>query len=111
MSFTLSQKVFIVRRYLEKKSFKTVQNEFLMKFPKAENVPNKSTILRIMKRFEEMDSVNKLVYHRSSPILMPAILETVATAFVDTPSLSIRRIQQQFGVSYGSLQRVAHILK
>ncbi len=44
MSFTLSQRVFIVGCYFETKSFKTVQNKFLVEFPEAENLPNKSTI-------------------------------------------------------------------
>ncbi len=42
---------------------------------------------------------------------MPATLESITTAFVDTSSLTIRRAQQQLNVSYSSLQRVTHILK
>ncbi len=57
-----------------------------------------------------MDSFNKWVYHRNPLVMTPATLETVATAFINTPSLSIRRAQQ-LDVLYSSLQRVTHILK
>ncbi len=59
MSFILFQWVFIACRYFETKSFKTVQNDFLVVFPEAENMPNKSTILRTVKWFKGVALTNE----------------------------------------------------
>jgi hypothetical protein len=59
VSFSQVQRVFIVEHYLASCSYSTCQNEFRDTFPDSP-VQNKSTISRLVNRFRDTGSVQKL---------------------------------------------------
>jgi hypothetical protein len=59
MSFSQEQRVFIVEHYLASRSYLTCQNEFRDTFPDSP-VPNKSIVSRLVNRFRDTGSVQKL---------------------------------------------------
>lgn len=73
---------------------------------------NKPAASRLIKKFEETDSVCNRPCHRDSPVSTYETLETVATAFVEEPSLSYHRATQQFGILiYDGVLRAKRVLK
>lgn len=71
---------FIVQRYYETKSYKSVlevsETGFMIYYHYFEN----------KQKFEEIDSVENQLYHRDPTVLIQENLAIVATAFVKNPS-------------------------
>jgi hypothetical protein len=59
MSFSQEQRVFIVEHHLASRSYLTCQNEFRDAFPDSP-VPNKSTISRLVNRFHDTGTLNRV---------------------------------------------------
>ncbi len=110
MSFSRNERVFIVWVYYKTRSYKSVREQFTKKFVGCE-LPKKSSICRLMRKFESTGNIGNAGYQRAPIVLTPARLEVVATAYEETPSLSLPHGTQQLDILYGSLQRVTRVLK
>ncbi len=63
-----------------------MREQFTKKFVGRES-PTKSSICRLMRKFESTGNVGNAGYQRAPAVLTPARLEEVAIAYEETPSL------------------------
>jgi hypothetical protein len=59
MSFSQVQRAFIVEHYLASRSYLTCRNEFRVTFP-ISPVPDKSTISRLVDRFRDTGTLDRV---------------------------------------------------
>jgi transposase len=73
-------------------------------------MPNKSTIQRFVVRFRETGRIGKK--HRSGrPVLSNDSLEDIRARLLQSPRKLLRKLSQQTGMTYGSVQRATKRLK
>jgi transposase len=68
-------------------------------------VPNKSTIQRLVKRFREIGSIGEKRRSGRPSILSNDNLEDIRARLLQSPRKSLRKLSQQTGMTYGSVQR------
>jgi transposase len=73
-------------------------------------VLNKSTIQRLVERFHETGSIGEKRSGRR-PVLSYDSLEDVRERLLQSPRKSLRKLSQQTGMTYGSIQRATKRLK
>jgi transposase len=107
MVFSQDQRVFILEHYFSTRSYAECQNAFRNSFPDSV-VPNKSTIQRLVERFRETGSIGEK--HRSNS---PSVLsnDSLEDTLLQSPRKSLRKLSQQTGMTYGSVQRATKRLK
>jgi transposase len=110
MVFLQDQRVFILEHYFSSRSYEECQNAFRNSFPDSV-VPNKSTIQRLVKRFRETVSIGEKRRSGRPSVLSNDSLEDIRTHLLQSPRKSLRKLSQQTGMTYGSLQRATKRLK
>jgi hypothetical protein len=107
--FSQDQRVFILEHYFPTRPYAECQNAFRNSFPDSV-VPNKSTIQRLVERFRETGSTGE--ERRSGPfVLSDDSLENARARLLQSPRKSLRKLPQQTGMTYGSVQRATNRLK
>jgi transposase len=74
-------------------------------------VPNKSTIQRLIKRFRETGSIGEKRRSGRPSVLSNDSLEDIMARLLQPPRKSLRKLSQQTGMTYGSVQRAIKRLK
>jgi transposase len=74
-------------------------------------VPNKSTIQRFVERFFETGSIGEKCRSGRPSVLSNDSLEDIRSRLLQSPRKSLRKLSQQTGVTYGSVQRATKRLK
>jgi hypothetical protein len=94
MIFSQDQRVFILEHYFSTRSYAECQNAFRNYFPDT-LVPNKSTIQRLVERFRETGRIGEKRRSGRHSVLSNDSLEDIR---------SLRKLFQQTGMTYGSVQ-------
>jgi transposase len=113
MVFSQDQSVFILEHYFFTWSYAECQNAFRNSFPDSV-VPSKSTIQRLVESFRETGSIGEKCRSGHPSVLSNDSLEDIRTRLLQSPRNSLRKLSQQTGMTYGSVQRatkVCHELK
>ncbi len=76
MVLTIQERIFVTEQYFTHKSYKTVSEMFQAKFP-GKDVPNKSTMSRIIAKFRQHGNVCNLPHNREKTALTQRLLATV----------------------------------
>jgi transposase len=74
-------------------------------------VPDKSTIQRLVERFLETGSIGEKRLSGRPSVLSDDSLEDIRARLLQSPRKSLRKLSQQTGMTYGSVQRVTKRLK
>jgi transposase len=69
-------------------------------------VPNKSTIQRLVERFRETGSTGEKRRSSRPSVLSIDSLEDIRARLLQSLRKSLRKLSQQSGMAYGSVQRV-----
>jgi transposase len=108
--FSQDQRVFILEHYFSTRSYAECQNAFRNSFPDSE-VLNKSTIQRLVEIFRETGSIGEKRRSGRPSILSNDSLEYITARLLQSLRKSLRKVSQQTGMTYGSVQRTAKRLK
>ncbi len=112
---TLQERIFVTEQYFAHKSYKTVSEMFQAKFS-GENVPNKSTISRIIAKFRQYGTVSNLPHNREKTELTPCVLATVLSELAPNDpgtSKSLGQVVSEHhneGFSYGTTHHTMEAL-
>jgi hypothetical protein len=85
-------------------------NAFRNSFPDSV-VPNKSKILHLVKRFRESGIIGEKRRSGRPSVVSNDSLEDVRARLLQSPRKSLRKLSQQTGMTYGSVQRATRRLK
>jgi transposase len=110
MVFPHYQGVFILEHYFSTRSCAESQNAFRNFFPDSV-VPNKSTVQRLVERFRETGSIGEKRRSGRPSVLSNDSLEDIRARLLQSPRKSLRKLSQQTGITYGSIQRATKRLK
>ncbi len=77
MVLTLHERIFVTEQYFAHTLYKTVSEMFQAKFP-GKDMPNKSTISRIIAKFCQHGTVCNLPHDKEKTALTPRVLATVS---------------------------------
>jgi transposase len=110
MFFSQYQRVFILEHHFSTLSYAECQNAFRNSFPDSV-VPNKSTIQRLVERFRETGSTDEKRCSGHPSVLSNDSLEDTRARLLQPPGKSLRKLSQQIGMTYGSVQRATKRLK
>jgi transposase len=102
--FSQGQRVFILEHYFSTRSYAECQNEIRNSFPDPV-VPSKSTIQRLVERFYETESPGEKRRSGSPSVVSNDSLEDIRARLLQSPRKSLRKLSQETGMTYGSLQR------
>jgi hypothetical protein len=108
--FPQDQRVFILEHYFFTRSYAECQNAFRNSFPDSVTL-NKSTIQRLVERFRETGSIGEKRRSCRPSVLSNDSLEDVRARLFQSPRKSLRKLSQQSGMTYGSVQRATKRLK
>jgi transposase len=109
-SFSQDKRVFILEHNFSTRSYEECQNAFRNSFPDSV-VPNKSTIQRLVERFLETGSIGEKRRSGRPSVLSNDSLEDIRARLLQFPRISLRKLSQQTGMTYGSVQRATKRLK
>jgi hypothetical protein len=73
-------------------------------------VPSKTTIYRIITKFEETGSVCDRKHNRRRTVLNDDTPEELKLSLLQSPSKSLRKLPQQKNMSLGSAHQAVHLL-
>ncbi len=110
MPFTHKQLIYLLEYYLATKSYADMIDAFTTEYEDAQ-VPNKSPISWLVKKFREMGSVMNAPKNRMCTVLTPEKVEENGAAFSDTPHSSIRKMVRWTGTSMKSTHHATRLLK
>jgi transposase len=112
MDFSQDRRVFILEHHFSTRSYAECQNAFRNSFPDSV-VPNtsKSTIQRLVERFRETGSTGEKRRSGRPSVLSNDSLEDIIERLLQSPRKSLRKLSQQTGITYGSVQRATKHLK
>jgi hypothetical protein len=108
MVFSQDQHVFILEHYFSTQSHAESQNVFRNFFPDSV-VPNMSTIQRLVERFHETGSIGEKRHSGHPSVLSNDSLEDIRACLLQSPRKSLRKLAQQTGMTYGSVQRATKV--
>jgi transposase len=108
--YSQDQRVFILEHYFSTRSYAECQNAFRNSFPDSV-VPNKSTIKRLVERFRETGSSCEKRRSGRPSVLSNDSLEDIRARLLESPRKSLRKLSQQTGMTYGSVQMTTKRLK
>jgi hypothetical protein len=74
-------------------------------------MPNKSTIQRLVERLYETGSIGEKRRSGLPSVLSNDSLEDIRARLLQSPRKSLRKLSQQTGMTYGSVQRATQRLK
>ncbi len=107
MVLTLHERIFVTKQYFAHKLYKTVSKMFQAKFS-GKDVPNKSTMSRIIAKFRQHGIVCNLQRDREKTALTPRMLTTVSSELTPNDpgtSKSLCQVVHEHGnegLSYGT---------
>jgi hypothetical protein len=110
MVFSQDQRVFILEHYFPTRSYAECQNVFRNSFL-VSVVPNKSTIQRLVERFRETESIGEKRRSCRLSVLSNYSLEDIRASLLQSPRKALRKLSQQTGMIYGSVQMATKRLK
>ncbi len=110
MPFTRKQCIYLIERHLATKSYAGTIAVFTTEYEDAQ-VPNKSSISRLVKKCCEMRSVMNAPKNRMRTMLAPEKVEEIGATFSDTPHSSIRKVVRRMGTSIKSTHCATRLLK
>jgi hypothetical protein len=107
MVFPQDQRFLILEHYFSSRPYAECQNAFKNSFPDSV-VPNKCTIQRLVERFRETESIGEKRRSGRPSVLSNDSLEDIGASLLQSPRKSLRKLSQQSGMTYGSLQRATN---
>ncbi len=116
MVLTLQERISVTEQYFAHKSYKTVSEMFQAKFP-GTDVPNKSTMSRIITKFHQHNTVCNLLHDREKTALTPRVLATVSSELAPNDTLTSESLCQIIhehhneGLSSGNVHRTTEALR
>jgi hypothetical protein len=110
MVFSQDQRVFILEHYFFTRSYAECRNAFRNSFPDTV-VPNKSIIQHLVECFHETGSIGEKRHSGCPSVLSNDSLEDIRVRLLQFPRKSLRKLFQQTGMTYGSIQRATKRLK
>jgi transposase len=110
MVFSQDQRIFILEHYFSTRSYAECQNAFRNSFPDSV-VPNKSSIQRLVERFRESGSIGEKRRSGRPSVLSNDSLEDIRARLLQAPRTLLKKLSQQTGMTYGSVQRATKSLK
>jgi hypothetical protein len=108
--FSEDQLVFILEHYFSARSYAECQNAFRNAFPDSV-VPNKSKIQRLVERFRETGSTGEKRHSGRPSVLSNDSSEDIRARLLQSPRKSLRKLSQQTGMTYESVQRATKYSK
>lgn len=108
MQLTVEQRVFVVSKYYETKSYAAVKEAFPQRFPNR-NAPSNKTIYKNVLKYQESGTslnLNKGRSGRRVSVRTPENIQLVRDALNRNPRISTRR--NGVPVSRRSFQRIVH---
>jgi hypothetical protein len=109
MVLTREQKIFVVKHYFRNESYVFCQGDFQEAFPN-DTVPKKTTVYRIITKFEETGSVCDRKHNRRRTVLNDNTLQDVRLSLLQSPSKSLRKLSQQKNMSLRSAYQAVRLL-
>jgi hypothetical protein len=110
MRCSQQERVFISECYFSSKSFIAVREAFHQVYPDKE-VPNKTTVHRLVKKFRETESVCNKKHVRRQTVLTNDAVRVVHETLIRSPRKSLRRLPQECGTSKTSCHRATKQLQ
>ncbi len=108
MTFTRKQRIYLLECYLATKSYADTIIAFTAAYEDAQ-VPNKSSISRLVKTFREMGSVMNALKNRMCTVLIPEKVEEIGAAFSDTQHIC--KVAKRTRTSIKSTHHATRLLK
>ncbi len=110
MPFTGKQCFYLLERYLATKSYADMNTTFTAEY-KDTQVPNKSSVSRLVKKFRETWSVMNATKNRMHTMLTSEKVEEIGATFSDTPHSSICKVARRTATSIKSTHRTTRLSK
>ncbi len=116
MVLTMQERIFVTERYFGHKAYKTVSEMFRAKFP-GKDIPNKSTMGRIIAKFLQRGTVCNLPNDGEKTALTSRVLAAVSSELApNDPGTStfFRQVVHQHrneGLSYGTAHHITEALR
>ncbi len=110
MPFTRKQRIYLLERYLATKSYSDTITAFTAEYEDAQ-VPNKSSISWLVKKFRETGSVMNAPKNQTRTVFTPEKVEEIGATFSDTPHSSICKVARRMGTSIKSTHCTTRPLK
>jgi hypothetical protein len=108
MVFSQDQRAFILERYFSTRSYAECQNAFRNSFPDSV-VPNKSTTQCLVECFHETGRIGEKRRSGRPSVQSNDTLEDIRARLLQSPRKSLRKLSQQTGMTYGSVQRATKV--
>ncbi|PSN36093.1 Sodium-driven chloride bicarbonate exchanger [Blattella germanica] len=108
--FSVEQRVYMYDSYVITQSARQVQMRFAERFP-GMKIPGRTTIHNLYHKIRVTGSVKARKSYRRRRVLNEETLDDICHRLETSPEKSLRCLSQQTGISYGSLQRAAKLLK
>ncbi len=96
MPFTCKQRIYLLERYLATKSYVDTIAAFTAEYEDAQ-VPNKSSISRLVKKFCETGSAMNTQKNRKRTVLTPEKVKEIGAAFSGLRTLRFVRLRGERG--------------
>jgi hypothetical protein len=96
--YSKAERVFILEHYFTSKSFAAVREAFSNAYPDKE-VPNKTTVERLVTKFRDTGSVCDRKHVRRRTVLTGETLRNAEETAARSPQKSLRGLSQQSGLS------------
>ena len=106
MRYSAEQRIFICNTFMKKSSWRKCRRQF----PDSP-VPDKTTIYRLVKKFNDTGSVQNKKPQVNKRVLTEEKLDEIGFRLEQSPQKSLRRLAQQVGVSKSSVQLATKLLK
>ena len=103
MRYSAVQRIFICNTFMKKSSWRKCRRKFRRQFPDS-SVPDKTTIYRLVKKFNYTGSVQNKKPQVNKRVLTEEKLDEIGFRLEQSPKKSLRRLAQQVGVSKSSVQ-------
>jgi ERCC4-type nuclease len=110
MVYSTEHRVFLVETSTKKSSYKICRHKFHQKFPDV-NVPSKSMIERLVKKFHSTGSVLNKKKNRKRSVLTAEKLDETGASLESSPRKSLTQLAVQYGMSLGSAHTAKRLLK
>lgn len=110
MVYTTEQRVFLIELYAKYSSYIKCRRKFRRKYPESD-VPSKSMIERLVKKFHSTGSVLDLKKRRRRSILTEEKLDEIGSFLERNPGKPLAQLAAQSGVSLGSVYTATRLLK
>ncbi|PSN57363.1 hypothetical protein C0J52_02895 [Blattella germanica] len=107
MRYSTEQSIFICSTFMKQHSWRRCRRKFRRRYPDAP-VPDRTTICRLFKKFNETGSVANKKPRVNKRVLTEEKLDEIAFRLEISPRKSLRRLAQEVGVSKTSVQHATN---